>query len=97
MWGIASADLNATLLCWKSGDGVAEHINAERDVLIVIIDGSGLASIDGHPHALHPHQAILIARGARRQITAGSDGLRYLSIHRRRGPLQIHPHTPNAA
>lgn len=33
--------------------------------------------------------AILLERGTRRGIRAGADGLRYLSIHRRRGPLQI--------
>ncbi|MEY2513867.1 MAG: hypothetical protein QOJ89_1225, partial [bacterium] len=32
-----------------------------------------------------------------RRITAGDGGLRYLSVHRRRGPLQIHPLPPHAA
>lgn len=41
VWGVATEDLNATLLCWDPGDGVPEHINADRDVLIVVIGGDG--------------------------------------------------------
>jgi hypothetical protein len=89
VWGMASEDLNATLLSWRPGDGVADHVNAERDVLIVVTDGSGFATIDGQKHPLHRHHALLIRKRARRQIIAGADGLRYLSIHLRRGPLQI--------
>jgi quercetin dioxygenase-like cupin family protein len=89
VWGMASEDLNVTLLSWHPGGGVAEHVNAERDVLIVVTEGSGFATIDGQRHPLHPHHALLIRKRARRQIVAGADGLRYLSVHLRRGPLQI--------
>lgn len=93
VWGIASEDLNATLLSWSPGDGVADHVNAERDVLIVVIEGSGLAILDGEEHCLHPHDALLVRKQTRRRILAGADGLRYLSVHVRRGPLQIDPFT----
>ncbi len=93
VWGIASEDLNATLLSWGPGDEVAEHINAERDVLIVVTKGSGLAIIDGQQRPLHAHHALLIPKGSRRQILAGHDGLHYLSVHLRREPLQIQPTT----
>jgi mannose-6-phosphate isomerase-like protein (cupin superfamily) len=89
LWGIATEDLNATALCWGPGQGVAEHTNAERDVLLITIAGSGTVVIDGHGYALHGHRAFLIPKGARRRITAGASGLRYVSVHRRRGPLQI--------
>ncbi len=91
VWGIASEDLNATLLCWPPGGGVAEHINAERDVLVLVIEGSGRVILDGEEHSLHAHDALLIRKQARRQILAGADGVRYLSVHLRRGPLQIDP------
>ena len=48
LWGIASADLNATLLAWPAGHQVAEHVNAEVDVLVVVVAGTGTASVDGH-------------------------------------------------
>jgi hypothetical protein len=47
--------------------------------------------IDGNEHALLGHHAVLISNGTRRRITAGANGLRYVSVHQRRGPLQIEP------
>lgn len=91
IWGMASDDLNATLLSWPAGAGVAEHVNKDRDVLLVVTEGSGTAIVDGHAHALTPQHILLINKGARRHIQAGVNGLRYLSIHLRRGPLQIEP------
>ena len=89
LWGLASTDLNATLLAWPPGHEVVEHVNAELDVLVVVIDGHGTATVDGQTHELAAGNALLIPRGTRRRIEAGSKGLRYLSVHRRRGPLRI--------
>jgi uncharacterized cupin superfamily protein len=94
LWGIASTDLNATLLAWPAGHEVAEHVNAELDVLVVVLGGAGSAVVDGDTHDLAAGCALLVERGASRRITAGDGGLRYLSIHRRRGPLQIQPLPP---
>jgi mannose-6-phosphate isomerase-like protein (cupin superfamily) len=90
LWGMASTDLNATLLAWPPGHEVAEHVNDELDVLVVVLGGQGSATIDGERHELAAGSAILVPRGTRRRIAAGDTGLRYLSVHRRRGPLQIH-------
>jgi mannose-6-phosphate isomerase-like protein (cupin superfamily) len=89
LWGMASTDLNATLLAWPAGHEVAEHLNGELDVLVIVLDGRGSAIIDGETHDLTAGSALLIPRGTRRRITADEPGLRYLSVHRRRGPLQI--------
>jgi uncharacterized cupin superfamily protein len=89
LWGMASMDLNATLLAWSPGHVVAEHVNGELDVLVVVLDGRGSAIIDGQAHELTAGSALLIPRGTHRCITADEPGLRYLSVHRRRGPLQI--------
>jgi len=94
LWGIASEDLNATLLSWSPGEAVAEHVNAERDVLIIVTAGSGLAIVDNEERSLKPGHALLIANGARRSHQAGDRGLRYVSVHRRRGPLRIDPSPP---
>ena len=90
LWGMASTDLNATLLAWPPGHEVAEHVNEELDVLVIVLDGHGSAIIDGEVHDLAAGSAILIPRGTRRRIKAADAGVRYLSVHRRRGPLQIH-------
>ena len=89
VWGFGSTDLNATLLAWPPDHVVAEHVNAELDVLVIVLSGHGTAIIDGEQHDLPPGSAILLPRGTRRRIEAGHTGLRYLSVHRRRGPLQI--------
>ena len=39
--------LNATLLSWNAGEGVAEHANAEIDVIVVVLAGSASVTIDG--------------------------------------------------
>jgi hypothetical protein len=36
---MASNDLNATLLACPSGHELPEHENAERDVLLIVLDG----------------------------------------------------------
>lgn len=89
LWGMASDDLNATLLAWPPRHELVEHVNAELDVLVIVLDGGGSAVIDGEAHDLTAGSALLIPRGAHRRVTAGDSGLRYLSVHRRRGPLQI--------
>jgi mannose-6-phosphate isomerase-like protein (cupin superfamily) len=91
LWGMASTDLNATLLAWPTGHAVPEHVNGELDVLLVTLAGHVHVVIDGTAHDLATGSAILIPRGTRRAITAGDGGVRYLSVHRRRGPLQIQP------
>jgi quercetin dioxygenase-like cupin family protein len=91
LWGMASEDLNATLLAWPAGEAVAEHVNDQLDVLIVVLAGAVSVTIDDERHELRAPAALLVPRGARRSIRAGAEGVRYLSVHRRRGPLQIAP------
>jgi quercetin dioxygenase-like cupin family protein len=91
LWGMASRDLNATLLAWPPGHEVAEHANTEVDVLLVGIGGGGVVVIDQWKHALAPGHVLLVEKGSLRTIRAGADGLRYLSVHKRRGPLTVAP------
>jgi hypothetical protein len=63
--------------------------NQERDLLIVVVSGSGILELDGQPHSLQPQQAVLIEKRRRRRIYAGADGIRYLSVHTARGGLKI--------
>jgi mannose-6-phosphate isomerase-like protein (cupin superfamily) len=89
VWGVASDDLNVTLLSWAPGTALPEHVNDELDVLLVVVSGSGTCTVDGREEPLAAARARLVPKGARRAIAAGPQGIRYLSIHRRRGPLQI--------
>ena len=91
LWATASADLNVTLLAWDEGRGTPEHVNREADVLVVCLAGSGTVSVGGRDERVGAGDLVLVERGRRRRITAGRDGIRYLSVHRRRPPLAIRP------
>jgi len=88
-WGTASEELNATLLVWRAGEGQPEHVNASRDVAVVVLAGSGTISVDGTEHELAAGTLAIVPRGAVRSIVAGRDGLRCLTVHRRRGGLEL--------
>lgn len=87
--GLATDELNVTQLSWKAGSGPPEHVNEERDVLVVVLNGSATLNIEGEQRELVRGETAIIAKGRKRKITAGADGVRYLSVHRRRPPLQI--------
>jgi quercetin dioxygenase-like cupin family protein len=89
LWGTETEDLNATLLAWPNGDGPDEHVNGECDVILLVLAGAAVVTIEDEPHAIHAGEALIIEKGLTRSISAGRDGVRYLSIHRRRAPLQI--------
>jgi quercetin dioxygenase-like cupin family protein len=89
VWGLESEDLNATLLVWSPGEGPPEHVNEERDVLVFVVEGSAELTVDGEVAALAAGDAKIVVKGRRRRLTAGPDGVRYLSVHLRRPPLQI--------
>jgi quercetin dioxygenase-like cupin family protein/hemerythrin len=89
VWGAESEDLNATLLSWDPGSGPPEHVNAERDVLVAVMEGSATVTLDGEEHRLEQGDALVVDKGRARRITAGPNGVRYLSVHLRRPRLQI--------
>ena len=91
LWGTETEDLNATLLAWPAGGGPDEHVNSERDVILVVLAGAATVTIDGEPHVVRAGEALILEKGKMRAISAGPAGIRYLSVHRRRAPLQISP------
>jgi quercetin dioxygenase-like cupin family protein len=97
LWGMQSDELNATLLEWPPGGGVAAHVNDDLEVLIVALAGSARVALGGDEHELSAGQLLLVPRGRSRAVTAGPDGVRYLSVHRRRGPLLPGATRPSAA
>jgi quercetin dioxygenase-like cupin family protein len=87
IWTRQSEDLNLNLLVFASGEGVAEHVNAEVDVLLIGIAGTGAVTIDGTRQILSPGHAMVIPKGTNRGIRSTSDPFAYLTCHRRRGGL----------
>lgn len=89
LWGTATEDLNATVLEWPPGGGTPEHVNEHRDVLLIVLSGSGTVTLDGAGHALQAGDGLVVRKGASRRIEAGLDGMRYLTAHLRRGGLEV--------
>ena len=87
--GLESEELNATLLEWGPGEGPAEMVNSERDVLLFVHEGSLTLTLDGVERELTPGDVVIVEKGMRRRFVAGPGGVRYLTAHRRRGGLQI--------
>ena len=84
VWGAESGDLNATILEWPPGDGPGEMV-ARLDVVYAVLAGSLL--LDGEELAVG--EARIVPKDVARTVVAGPGGVRYLTAHRRRGPLQI--------
>lgn len=85
----ASEDLNANLARFEDGGGVGEHVNDEVDVILVGVTGSGSVVVDGHEHALGAGKLVFVPKGSRRSTRSVSESFAYLTVHKRRGPLQI--------
>ena len=86
-WTHRGEDLDANLLVFAAGEGVAEHVNAEVDVLLVGIAGDGVVDVDGTRRVLRAGQALIVPKGARRGTRGVSERFAYLTCHRRRAGL----------
>lgn len=80
-------DLDANLIRLGSEEVIAGHLNEDVDVLMAVLAGDGEVMVDGAGHQLKPETLVVVHKGSYRSIQAGSSGLTYLSVHRRRGPL----------
>lgn len=91
-WALdSSADLHANLVRLGPGGSIGGHVNQEVDVLIVVISGSGTLRIDGSDAALAADVVAHVPKDTRRAVTAGAEGVAYLTVHRRRGGIGLGP------
>lgn len=91
LWRLTGAarGLDANLIRLRPDAVIAEHAEPVLDVLLVVVDGTGRIDTEDGAHRLRPHSAVLLARGARRSLTAGPGGMTYLTVHTRRPGLGI--------
>src|ERR671910_1512070 len=90
LWTLdATGDLNANLVRFGTGQGVEEHINDEIEVIVLGVSGSGIVAVDREEHALSAGILVFVPKGARRSTVSASEDFAYLTVHHRRGPLQI--------
>ncbi|WP_308315649.1 hypothetical protein [Streptomyces sp. ISL-100] len=58
---------------------------------MVVVQGSGRLGTGAEAHPVTLHSAVWLARGSRRSLTAGPDGMTYLTVHTRRPGLGVAP------
>lgn len=92
VWKLAESDrqLDANLVHLPAGRRVDAHAEAALDVLLVIVSGSGeLESGEGEKLALAEGRVLWLPHGSRRSLSAGDEGLLYLTVHQRRPGMSI--------
>jgi mannose-6-phosphate isomerase-like protein (cupin superfamily) len=90
VWSLPhGGDLDANVVRLRDGNAIADHVNVEVDVLLVVWSGAGELVVDDRPTALRPGIVASVPRGSRRAVRAKGSDLTYLSIHRRRDALTI--------
>lgn len=92
VWKLAESDrqLDANLVHLPAGRRVDAHAEAALDVLLVVVSGGGeLESGEGEKLELAEGRVLWLPHGSRRSLSAGEDGLLYLTVHRRRPGMSI--------
>lgn len=81
--------LDANVIAVPPGASIDLHVGPEEDVLWHVVAGSGTLATEAGEVSLSPGAVVWLPRRSSRAVTAGADGLRYLSVHRRKSGLQI--------
>ncbi|MFF4643435.1 cupin domain-containing protein [Streptomyces sp. NPDC001389] len=89
--------LDSNLIRLRPGAAIAEHAEPLLDVLLLVVSGGGRLDTPDGTHPLRAHSACWLPRGTRRSLTAGPDGLAYLTVHTRRPGLGIGSAAPTPA
>jgi len=87
-------DLDSNIIALAPDGTIDAHTGPDVDVLICVLAGSGELTTEHGTLALRGGSLCWLPRRSRRQFTAGSDGLRYLTVHQRRQALTLAPTTP---
>jgi quercetin dioxygenase-like cupin family protein len=93
LWKLAESgrQLDANLVRLPPGRHIAPHAEPDLDVLALVVSGAGVlhAGTDGEERPLTPGALLWLPHGSTRAITAGDEGLAYVTVHRRRPGMRI--------
>lgn len=81
--------LDANVVHLEPGRRVDTHTEPDLDVLLLVLTGHGTLGTAQGPQELSAGGLLWFPHGSSRSLTAGDDGLHYLTVHRRRPGLQI--------
>lgn len=86
---VRERDLDSNIIALPPGETIEAHTGPDLDVLIHVLAGSGRLSTELDTIDLRAGLLLWMPRRSRRQFTAGTDGLRYLTVHQRRQALVL--------
>lgn len=77
-------DLDANVIALPPGGTIEQHVGPALDVLLHVVSGTGELLTEHDTLALVPGAVVWLPRETVREVRAGPNGLRYLSVHQRR-------------
>lgn len=82
-------ELDSNVIALPPGGGIGSHVGPDVDVLIHVLAGAGQLTTELDTIELEPGAVVWLPRHSRREFTAGTEGLRYFTVHRRRQALAL--------
>lgn len=86
---VQSREIDADITSLSAGQDTGMHIGPEFDALIHVLSGSAALTTELGTIELVPGALLWMPKRSQRQFVAGSDGLRYLTIHQKRQFLSL--------
>ncbi len=86
---VSDRDLDSNVIALEPGGSIDAHNGPDLDVLIHVLGGEGTLGTENGDVHLRPGALVFLPRRSRRAFTAGTNGLRYLTVHRKRQGLVI--------
>ncbi|MER7490793.1 hypothetical protein ABTY20_33925 [Streptomyces sp. NPDC126497] len=98
LWRLAEPgrQLDANVVRIPPGQGVGTHREPDLDVLLLVLAGHGTLTAPDGPRTLAAGALTWLPHGSVRSLTAGPEGLTYLTVHRRRPGMGIRRRDPAA-
>lgn len=94
-WSITTRqrDLDTNIIVLAPDATITAHAGPDVDVLIHILNGTGTLTTELTDMSLASGMLLFLPRRSIRGFTAGSDGLRYLTVHPKRESLVLNTST----
>lgn len=81
--------LDCNIIAIAPGEEISSHEGPDLDVVIVVLDGSGVLETEVDSIDLVNGSMVWLPKLSVRRFIAGENGLRYFSVHTRKRGLQI--------
>ncbi|ONH33495.1 cupin 2 conserved barrel domain protein [Pseudofrankia asymbiotica] len=94
---VSEHDLDSNIIALPPGGTIEEHVGPDVDVLVHVLAGSGTLFTERDSLDLVPGALLWLPRRSRRRLAASHEGLRYLTVHRRRQALVVGSAPPPGA